>query len=355
MVIHRPIGPRPGPVAKVVRPAVQDPVQPVSHLRPRARVAWDQDVTHLLSKPRHTLVGRASAQIPPAILPSAVGPKGVPQKVKTLRASFLELGLRVVQGQSQAGHRLPRPVSRLFGMLPREDHKVVRVVDDLRLKDLSPFGDPPILQEPIQVQVSKQWTYDPTLWSSAGLDRRYAGLPIASVPGAGWCPRKPRHTTHHQHLPEKVTIVRVRHPFEGRSLNVLGVTHRKGQLHLVLILPDGSKSLIPAVWTDLALPIQLGSPPRTPTLGSLEDLLHARAVVDALLGRLAPATREDGNCPAKKESALARKKSKPLRSSARRNRRLGNRARGTPSSRHPDPGAADRPGCSTKPREGEEP
>src|SRR5215469_17527982 len=110
MVIHRPIGPRPGPVAKVVRPAVQDPVQPVSHLRPRARVAWDQDVTHLLSKPRHTLVGRASAQIPPAILPSAMGPKGVPQKVKTLRASFLELGLRVVQGQSQAGHRLPRPV-----------------------------------------------------------------------------------------------------------------------------------------------------------------------------------------------------------------------------------------------------
>ena len=162
--------------------------------------------------------------------------------------------------------------------------------------------------------------------------------------------RKPRHTTHHQHLPEKVTIVRVQHPFEGRSLNVLGVTHRKGRLHLVLILPDGSKSLIPAVWTDLALPIQLGSPPSTPTLGSLEDLLHARAVVDALLGRLAPATREDGNCPAKKESALARKKPKPVGSSARRNRRLGNRARGTPSSSHPDPGAADRPGCSTKPR-----
>src|SRR5215469_4214269 len=62
-------------------------------------------------------------------------------------------------------------VSCLFGMLPREDHKVVRVVDDLHLKDLSPFGDPPILQEPIHVQVSNQWTYDPTLWSSAGVAR----------------------------------------------------------------------------------------------------------------------------------------------------------------------------------------
>src|SRR5215472_7776192 len=76
-------------------------------------------------------------------------------------------------------------------------------------------------------------------------------------------PRKPRDTTHHQHLPEKVTIVRVRHLFEGRSLNVLGVTHRKGQLHLVLILPDGSKSLIPADWTDLTKPTQIGSKSRS--------------------------------------------------------------------------------------------
>ena len=85
-------------------------------------------------------------------------------------------------------------------------------------------------------------------------------------------------------------------------------THRKGRLHLVLILPDGSKSLIPADWTDLALPAQLSSKPTTTTLGSLQDLLHARAVVDALLGRLAPATSEIGRSPATKESKLARKK-----------------------------------------------
>ena len=35
--------------------------------------------------------------------------------------------------------------------------------------------------------------------------------------------------------------------------------HRKGRLHLVLILPEGSKSLIPADWTDLPKPTQLGS------------------------------------------------------------------------------------------------
>ena len=82
--------------------------------------------------------------------------------------------------------------------------------------------------------------------------------------------------------------------------------HRKGRLLLVLVLPDGSKSLIPAEWTNLASTAQPLSTVAT-TLGSSEDLLHARAVIDALLSRLAPATREDGNSPATKESTLARK------------------------------------------------
>jgi hypothetical protein len=37
----------------------------------------------------------------------------------------------------------------------------------------------------------------------------------------------------------------------GRSLEVLGFSRRRGVLHLLLVLPDGSRSLIPAAWTDL--------------------------------------------------------------------------------------------------------
>src|SRR5215471_13144603 len=99
---------------------------------------------------------------------------------------------------------------------------------------------------------------------------------------------------------------------------------RNGRLLLILILPDGSKSLLPADWTDLASPTQSFCAPAATTLGSLENLLHARAVVDALLGRLAPVTSEDGNSTTTKESACAGKKSKPLRSSPRRNLPLGN-------------------------------
>ena len=127
---------------------------------------------------------------------------------------------------------------------------------------------------------------------------------------------------------------------------------RKGQLLLVLILPDGSKSLIPADWTDLAAPTQSIGTPAATTLGSLENLLHARAVVDALLFRLAPVIGEDGNSTTTKESACARKKPKPLRSSPRRNLPLGNPPRGTQKPRHPDPGTTHRPRRSRRRGEG---
>src|SRR5208337_162357 len=56
-----------------------------------------------------------------------------------------------------------------------------------------------------------------------------------------------------------------------------------GCLQLVLILPDGTKSLIPAEWTDFeGAPAASGSPQ---LVGSLEDLLRLRSLVDAFLRR----------------------------------------------------------------------
>ena len=49
-----------------------------------------------------------------------------------------------------------------------------------------------------------------------------------------------------------MTILRERHPFEGRILQALGAVHRRGVALLLVVLPDGSRSLIPAGWTDLA-------------------------------------------------------------------------------------------------------
>ena len=148
-----------------------------------------------------------------------------------------------------------------------------------------------------------------------------------------------------------MTVIRARHPFEGRSLSVLGPTHRKGRLHLVLILPDGSKSLIPVDWTDLASPAQPQQvrSAQTATLGTLEDLLHARALVDALLSRLAALQSENRNSPATKESPIARKQSEPLRSASPRNLPVGNTARGAQNPRDRDPGTPHRERKPTQP------
>ncbi|MBV9164688.1 MAG: hypothetical protein JO342_00880 [Solirubrobacterales bacterium] len=81
-------------------------------------------------------------------------------------------------------------------------------------------------------------------------------------------------------MPERVRVVRPHHPLEGRWLEVIGCTRRRGALGLIVVLPDGSRRVIPAEWTDVHGP---RVPQRLGTLGSVEDLLAARRVVDGLL------------------------------------------------------------------------
>jgi hypothetical protein len=75
---------------------------------------------------------------------------------------------------------------------------------------------------------------------------------------------------------------------EGKKLAVFGQRRFQDKLHLILIMPQGGRALIPKEWTDLE-----ALPPESPAqanshnnlLGSVWELLHARAVVDALLNR----------------------------------------------------------------------
>src|SRR5204863_4288408 len=129
---------------------------------------------------------------------------------------------------------------------------------------------------------------------------------------AATVPKTTRHTAHHHHrddYPERVTIVRRHHPLEGQTLDIFAWSHRGGQLHLVLVRPDGTHSLMPAAWTDLHSPCTTDDRPAT--LASRAELLHMRTIVDALLRRLdasideAPSTQKgrDGATPI---SGLAR-------------------------------------------------
>jgi hypothetical protein len=108
-----------------------------------------------------------------------------------------------------------------------------------------------------------------------------------------WHRRKPLQTTHLRDISNSVTILRDRHPFEGRSLPLMGTIKRRGTRLLLVVLPDGSRSLIPASWTDwkaTEVTDQPSSSPsiqqrREPCLAPLTDLLRLRVIVDALLGR----------------------------------------------------------------------
>src|SRR6185312_11946452 len=82
-----------------------------------------------------------------------------------------------------------------------------------------------------------------------------------------------RLTTRFEDLPASVRITRSRHPLQDRSLRVLGGMRRHGLMELLLELPDGSKSLIPAAWTDAEQVAGEGDAGAA-TLGSLADLLH---------------------------------------------------------------------------------
>ena len=75
---------------------------------------------------------------------------------------------------------------------------------------------------------------------------------------------------------------------KGRRLQVLGSMRRHGAAELLVVLPDGSKRLIPATWTDLNLqPADGGGGDAAATLGSVPDLLQLSVLVCDLSARVA--------------------------------------------------------------------
>ena len=67
---------------------------------------------------------------------------------------------------------------------------------------------------------------------------------------------------------------------QGRELRVLGRMLRHGAAELLVVLPDGSKTLLPAVFTDA---VAAAEPVAMATVGSIEDLVQLAVVVESLM------------------------------------------------------------------------
>ena len=89
-----------------------------------------------------------------------------------------------------------------------------------------------------------------------------------------------------------MTIIRERHAFEGQTLAVISSIKRRGVLLVLVILPNGSRSLIPASWTDwidhhnTETSSSSDDVIHAPALGRFGDLLQLRKIIDALQRRL---------------------------------------------------------------------
>lgn len=85
-----------------------------------------------------------------------------------------------------------------------------------------------------------------------------------------------------------VRVTRPRHPLAGRRLQVIGAMCRLGRDELLVVLPDGSKTLIPAAWTDrdvTAVNEDKALDQGTAILASPPELLAAGGLVAGLCAR----------------------------------------------------------------------
>src|SRR5215831_8013937 len=127
VVVNRPVRRSPSSVAEVRRPASQNLIQPAPHLLPGPRVAGYEKASHLFLDACHRLLRWTGSQIPTAILPVAMRPERVTQKVEALLARLLDAGLRLIQGDPHPRDHLPRPLQCLSRFAATENHEVSRL------------------------------------------------------------------------------------------------------------------------------------------------------------------------------------------------------------------------------------
>jgi hypothetical protein len=107
-------------------------------------------------------------------------------------------------------------------------------------------------------------------------------------------------------LPGTVVITRPRDPLEGQVLTVLGRMRRHGAAELLVVLPDGSKRMIPQAWTDQGPDAAGDDGGVAPALGGISDLLAASALVSALSASAsASAEQAAWQSPCKEDSHAA--------------------------------------------------
>ena len=153
VLIHGSIPHEPGPMAEVVCPPPQDPVQLAYHFGPWLLIPRPEHLPHRLLHPPHALLRRLGREIPVAILAAPFRPVGVAKEVETLLVPVHNSCLGLVQSESDPSHHLPRPFQRLGRSAAAQDDEIIGVVDESRSKLFSLPLPPPVLEKAVHVEV----------------------------------------------------------------------------------------------------------------------------------------------------------------------------------------------------------
>jgi hypothetical protein len=137
-----------------------------------------------------------------------------------------------------------------------------------------------------------------------------------------------------------VTITRRKDPLDGQRVRVLGRLRRHGQAELLVVLPDGSKRMIPQTWTDAE---PAGEGDAGATLGALGDLVAAYVLVSALASSEEGQAARQSPCKEDFDAACPTQSAATAVSGATPDR-LGSPARARDRRSDPAVGRADRQG-----------
>jgi hypothetical protein len=129
-------------------------------------------------------------------------------------------------------------------------------------------------------------------------------------------------------------------------LEVLGAMRKQGRDELLVVLPDGSKTLMPAAWTDhgcAAAGADRTADSTAATLAAPEDLLRASILVRALSARAVAGSGQAARMSPTKENERAACAAESDTSTSPGASPRGDRlaARGRARRRDQDPGASD--------------
>jgi hypothetical protein len=102
-----------------------------------------------------------------AILPKVMWSERIAKKVEPFSPGVPHRGFSLVDGQPQFGHHTSRPLQGRVRMPTAQNDKVIRIGDDFRRECFRAPCQPPVLQEPVHVQVAEQRADHPALRGAA--------------------------------------------------------------------------------------------------------------------------------------------------------------------------------------------